>query len=97
MQGGGLVVNGPAVMKRVREERDRFVGFVLETVGGWPEAQRLRGHARFVDANTLMVDDHTQVRAGRVVIATGSSPAVPKAWREALGDRLIVNDDVFDW
>ena len=22
---------------------------------------------------------------------------MPEAWRRALGDRLIVNDDVFDW
>ena len=97
VSGGGLRVDGHAVMKRVREERDRFVGFVVETVQGWPEAQRLHGHARFVDANTLMVDDHTLVRVGRVVIATGSSPVVPKAWRDVLGDRLVINDDVFEW
>ena len=37
------------------------------------------------------------MRAQRIVIATGSRPDVPAAWRAALGDRLIVNDDVFDW
>ncbi|HSQ73665.1 MAG TPA: dihydrolipoyl dehydrogenase, partial [Rubrivivax sp.] len=30
-------------------------------------------------------------------IATGSRPAVPDDWRRALGERLIVNDDVFEW
>jgi dihydrolipoamide dehydrogenase len=80
----------------VRSERDRFVGFVVDAVERWPQAQRLRGHARFVDDHTLLVGAR-QVRAKRVVVATGSRPAVPSGWREALGDRLIVNDDVFAW
>ena len=90
-------IDGRAVMQRVRSERDRFVGFVLEAVERWPDAQRVLGHARFVDEHTLQVDGHTRVEAGRIVIATGSRPKVPAGWREALGDRLIVNDDVFDW
>ncbi|MCW5632335.1 MAG: dihydrolipoyl dehydrogenase [Rubrivivax sp.] len=95
-------VDGRAVMRRVQGERDRFVGFVVEAVQGWPEAHRLRGRARFVDARTLDVADasghvHTRVHAGRTVIATGSRPVVPKAWREAAGARLVVNDDVFAW
>jgi dihydrolipoamide dehydrogenase len=40
-------IDGRAVMQRVRSERDRFVGFVLETIHGWPEATRLFGRARF--------------------------------------------------
>jgi len=89
-------IDGRAVMARVRSERDRFVGFVKETVHGWPEATRLFGHARLVDANTLDVDGR-RVEARAIVIATGSRPRVPPGWRERLGDRLIVNDDVFDW
>ena len=90
-------IDGQAVMQRVRDERDRFVGFVTEAVDHWPAEHRLRGHARFVDDHTLQVDGHTRVEARRVVIATGSHPTVPAAWREAAGDRLIVNDDVFAW
>jgi dihydrolipoamide dehydrogenase len=90
-------VDGEAVMRRVREERDRFVSFVVESVDRWPETHRLRGPARFVDPHTLEVGGHSRVRAARVVIATGSSPVTPPGWREALGDRLLVNDDVFDW
>ncbi|CAD5371781.1 Dihydrolipoamide dehydrogenase [Rubrivivax sp. A210] len=93
---GPLAIDGRAVMERVRSERDRFVGFVVDTVQRWPAEHRLMGHARFIDDHTLEVGS-TQVRAGRIVIATGSRPAVPEAWRKALGDRLIVNDDVFDW
>ena len=44
-------VDGQAVMKRVREERDRYVGFVVDSVESWPAEHRLLGHARFVDAH----------------------------------------------
>ncbi len=90
-------IDGRAVMQRVRSERDRFVGFVLEAVERWPDEHRLRGHARFIDDHTLEVGDHTRVQAARIVIATGSQPHLPAGWREALGERLIVSGDVFEW
>ena len=93
---GSVRIDGAAVMDRVRRERDRFVGFVLEGVDSIPADHKLRGHARFLDDHSLQVDDHTVVTFGRAVIATGSSPAIPPALKGA-GDRLIVNDDVFDW
>ena len=96
VHGGPLRVDGPAVMARLRSERDRFVGFVIEAVNHWPAEHRLLGHAHFVDDHTLQVGP-VRVQAERIVIATGSSPVVPKAWRERLGAQLIVNDDVFDW
>ena len=73
-----------AVMRRVKAERDRFVGFVVDAVHGWPPEQRLMGRARFIDDHTLDVDGHTAVQAARIVIATGSSPAVPRRWRDDL-------------
>jgi dihydrolipoamide dehydrogenase len=97
VHAGAVRVDGRAVMARVRAERDRFVGFVVEAVERWPDEARIRGHARFVADQVLQVDDHTRIEADRIVIATGSSPALPRAWRDALGDRLLVNDDVFDW
>lgn len=90
-------VDGAAVMKRVRDERDRFVGFTVDAVEGWPPEPRLRGYAKFLDDHTLQVDEHTQVVAERIVIATGSRTNVPAQWRQAAGERLIVNDDVFEW
>ncbi len=97
VHAGPLRIDGPEVMRRVRGERDRFVGFVTDAVAHWPAEHRLIGHARFVDTHTLQVNEHTRVKARRIVIATGSSPHVPAAWREAAGERLIVNDDVFSW
>ncbi len=93
---GQIRIDGREVMDRVKRERDRFVGFVVRGVEGIPEQDRIRGYARFVDNTVLQVDEHTVVRASRVVIATGSSPKVPKAF-EMFGDRLVVNDDVFAW
>jgi dihydrolipoamide dehydrogenase len=93
---GRVVVDGRAVMARVKAERDRFVGFVLEGVASIPEQDKLVGYARFVDKTTLQVGDHSRVQARSVVIATGSSPVVGPAF-QALGDRLVVNDHVFDW
>jgi len=93
---GGVKVDGRAVMARVRRERDRFVGFVLRGVDGIPDADKVRGYARFVDDTTLEVDEQLTIKASRVVIATGSSPSYPPAWK-VLGDRLVLNDDVFEW
>ncbi|MDN8582398.1 FAD-dependent oxidoreductase, partial [Eikenella corrodens] len=84
-----ISVNGEEVMNRVKSERDRFVGFVLEDVETWPAERRIMGQAKFIDEHTVQIDDHTQIRAERIVIATGSRPIVLPQW-QALGDRLIV-------
>ncbi len=93
---GKISVDGAAVMDRVKRERDRFVGFVLEGVENIPAEDKLRGYARFVSDTVLHVDEHTEVQAASIVIATGSRPSVPPPFR-ALGDRLVVNDEVFAW
>jgi dihydrolipoamide dehydrogenase len=93
---GVVRIDGREVMDRVRRERDRFVGFVLRDVQDIPEADRILGHARFVDDNTVAVMEHGRVEAKSVVIATGSRAAYPDSFK-ALGDRLIINDDVFNW
>jgi dihydrolipoamide dehydrogenase len=94
--GGPLRVDGRQVMERIKHERDRFVGFVLKGIESLPEADRARGYAHFLDRNTLGLDNGRAIRARSVVIATGSHPNVPPMLMD-LGDRLVVNDDVFDW
>lgn len=91
-----ITVNGAEVMNRVKSERDRFVGFVVSDVEEWPADKRIMGNARFIDEHTVQIDDHTQIKADRIVIATGSRPVIQPQW-EALGDKLIINDDVFSW
>lgn len=96
VQAGPARIDGQAVMARVRAERDRFVGFVVAGVEKIPAADRLRGHARFLDARRLQVDRHTLVSASRIVIATGSSALIPDAFAPA-GELALTSDAVFDW
>lgn len=91
-----LVIDGKAVMARVKSERDRFAGFVVEAVDEIPSEDKIRGYAQFLDANRVQIDDHTIITAKRFVIATGSRPSYPGVFNN-FGDRLIINDDVFDW
>lgn len=93
---GKVQVDGERVMARVRNERDRFVGFVLDSMAAMPDADKIRGHARFIADTVLQVDDHTQIKAGSIIIATGSSPVVPDIY-QPLGKRVVINDDVFYW
>ncbi len=99
-------VDGVRVMQRVREERDRFVGFVKESIDGFKPEHILRAYASFEDAHTLALSpadpdqappcEVIRVRAERIILATGSRPMVPDNLKPA-GDRLIINDDVFYW
>jgi dihydrolipoamide dehydrogenase len=91
----GVRVDGRAVLERVRRERDRFVGFVIESVEAIPAEQRLRGHARFAGPTTLLIDDRTRIEAQAIVVATGSSPTVP-AWLHAVREHLLLSDDLFE-
>jgi dihydrolipoyl dehydrogenase len=91
----GVRIDGRAVMERVRNERDRFVGFVLNDVEALPPDQRLRGRARFLAPTVLAVDDHTRVEARAVVIATGSKPSIPPSLM-GVKDGVLVNDDIFE-
>jgi dihydrolipoamide dehydrogenase len=89
-------IDGKAVMKRVRDERDRFVSFVVEAVESWPKAHRAIAAARFKSDHELELSDREIVRADRIVIATGSRTHVPSVL-EGLGNRLITSDDIFGW
>ena len=96
VHAGGVRVDGREVMARVKRERDRFVGFVVRGVEEIPESDRLAARVRFVDRQTLESDDGLRIQARSIVIATGSRPTVPPIL-QGLGDRLVVNDDVFAW
>lgn len=97
---GPVEVDGRAVMRRVRDERDRFVGFVVDSTESIDPRDRLRGWARFEGPDTLSVsadgEAPIEVRFRTAVVATGSTPIV-LPFLQAAGDRLLINDDVFDW
>lgn len=86
-------IKGDEVMGRVLAERDRFVGFVLEGVDNIPPEQKIIGNARFLDNNTLEVGE-LQIKAKRIVIATGSHTAIPDSLAK-FSKAIITNDDLF--
>jgi len=95
VQVQGVTVDGAAVMARVQRERDRFVGFVLETVDAIAQGDRLKAKVNFRDANTLVTEQGQLIHAQRIVIATGSIPVLPPMLK-GLSARLLTNENVFD-
>ncbi|MGI4985621.1 MAG: FAD-dependent oxidoreductase [Janthinobacterium lividum] len=102
LDGFGIVLDAPPrvdearVLERVRRERDRFAGLVVEEVEGFPAADKLRGLARFLSDTVLQVGDDIEVHARAIVIATGAAAVIPDEYR-VLGPTLVTSDDVFEW
>jgi len=93
--GSDRRIDGPAVMQRVRRERDRFVGFVVADTEQIDASRRLRGDARFVAPTRLLVDGWVQVDARAVVVAAGSAPWIPQPY-DGIRERLLTSDEIFD-
>lgn len=96
VQTGDVWIDTAAVMRRVREERDRFVASTAQAVDAWPRCTLIKGQARFTGSHRLLVDGRT-VTADRFIVATGSAPQVPGDWRDKLGERVVTSDAVFEW
>jgi dihydrolipoamide dehydrogenase len=94
LQVAAVTVDREAVMRRVRALRDDFVAGVLQVVAAIPAEQRLEGSARFEGPGRLRVGE-LLVCTDSVIIATGSRPHIPAAYR-GLGRRLLTSDDVFE-
>jgi len=95
VHAGSIRIDGKAVLERVRTLRDGFVGKVLKGMESIPDAAILRQRVRFISDNRLQSDDGELIEAQRIVIATGSRPAIPDFLHGAT-DRLLVNDDLFE-
>lgn len=91
----GVSVDGAAVMARVQRERNRFVGFVLESVESFPQTNRLTAKVHFQDANTLVTQQGRLIHAKCIVIASGSTPVLPPLLK-GLSTRLLTSDSVFE-
>jgi dihydrolipoamide dehydrogenase len=92
-------VDGPAVLKRVQDERDRFVGFVVRAVDEIPDEQKIRGWASFSGPGRLQValegGGEMHIKARAVVVAAGTEVWTPPPFR-GLGDRLLSNESIFE-
>lgn len=91
---GGIHVDGPAVMRHVRRQRDAFVEGMVRMTEAIGVDQRLMGRARFTGPTTLDVDGVT-VEAKSVVIAAGSSPFVPPPF-DGIADKVLTSDNIFE-
>ncbi|WP_256644153.1 dihydrolipoyl dehydrogenase [Stenotrophomonas sp. 9(2022)] len=91
----GMTIDDAAVMRRVREERDRFAALTRKQIDKLDPATRLTGRARFAGPTTLELEDGRRIEARAIVIATGSAPALPPPF-EALGDRVLTNESLFE-
>lgn len=90
-----VCVDGAAVMARVQRERDRFVGFVLESVDSIPQVDRLMAKVSFQDAHTLLTEQGQSIHAQRIVIATGSIPFLPPLLKGCKA-HLLTNENIFE-
>ncbi len=92
--GGALAVEVRNALGHVRSLRDRFVSSVLENAIRPLGDKLIRQRAAFAEPDLLRVGD-SHIRAKKIIIATGSTPAVPKPWRR-FGDRILTTDTLFE-
>lgn len=86
--------NLKTVLKEVREHRDYFVGHVKKGISKWETDHLIQAQAQFLDKNTLLINDQ-KVRFETIIIATGSTPIIPKEW-EPYSDFLLTTDHFFE-
>ena len=93
--GKALSIDQEEALEYIRDMRDDFVDGVLAgTIDEFSDEEFIEGYAQFVDVNTLQVGEQT-IKAKKIVIATGSSPVLPEAWK-AFGDKVITTDQLFE-
>jgi dihydrolipoamide dehydrogenase len=90
-----MALDKPEALEHVQDLRDTFVDRVLSnSTDDMPADLFIQDYARFLEP-TLLEAGGRRIRAGAVVIATGSRPIVPEPWK-VFGDRLLTTDDVFE-
>jgi len=89
-----LKVNIPDALEHVQDLRDLFVDKVLSSTTDTLGDKLIEENARFLEPGLLEAGEH-RIRADRIIIATGSSPVVPEAWR-VFGDRIVTTDEFFE-
>lgn len=88
-------IDGKQVMKRVRDERNRFASYITEQVNSWPDNKKIVGRALINSQGLIEVNDEL-IEADKIIVATGSSPFIPNGWADKLGSTLLTSDAVFE-
>lgn len=92
--GESLSLDSESVMERVQDVRDILVDRVLSNSIDQMGDKFLNEYVEFVDQHTLKAGDQN-IAADKIIIAVGSRPIVPEAWR-ALGDQILTTDEFFE-
>jgi len=82
-----------SVLQHVRSLRDAFVQGILKTVDELGD-RMIHGYARFREPTVLEVEQQI-IRAKRIIIATGSTPLIPKDWRN-FSEHILTTDTLFE-
>ena len=91
-----LSINEEDAMEHVQDLRDAFVDRTLShSTDLLPEDKIFATNVHFVDNNTLETGDGEQIRAHKIIIATGSRPVIPHAWDD-FADKILTTDEVFE-
>jgi dihydrolipoamide dehydrogenase len=89
-----ITLNSTAVMAHLRKMRDRFTNAVRgRTTEKMDDQHLIRGYAEFTGRNTLNVNGE-KVEFINAIVATGSSPFVPKPWQSLAN--LYTTDTFFE-
>jgi dihydrolipoamide dehydrogenase len=89
-----LTLDTKAAMSYMRKLRDKFVSDVIKGMGTLSPEQSIAGHAAFIEPMVLQVGEQS-IEAERVIIATGSRPVLPEAWKH-FGSRMLTSDTLFE-
>lgn len=92
--GEELSVDIPAALEHVQDIRDIFVDKVLSTSTDEMGDEFIDGYASFLEPGLVEVNGE-EIRAGKVIIATGSRPYIPDAWA-SFRDRIYTTDEIFE-
>ncbi len=89
-----LEVDPSEAMEHVRDLRDTFVDRVIGGSTDQMDDEFIQGYAEFVEPHVLKVNGQI-IHAGKIIIATGSRPYIPPAWKD-FEDRILTTDTLFE-
>ncbi len=93
--GDGLDVDLHAVLRHVRGLRDHFTTGMIDTTRALAGEHLLTGRAEFSGPDRVRIGAR-EIAADTIVLATGSRPVVPAAWRQLPAERVLTTDDLFE-
>ena len=92
--GESLSVDIPEAFEHVRDIRDILVDRVLSHTTDDMGEELIDGYAHFIAPGVLQVDDQT-IEAENIILAVGTSPVIPEAWRQ-YGEQILTTDSLFE-